>query len=103
MPQRQLTSSPRNGTKAGAGWQGKRWFRGWSRRLPDYDEKAGCEIAGFVGFRGCNGMFDVNGRQAYGQNLVHLIKDLRKEFRAPEMDVVFGVIGVNGPAAPENP
>jgi len=66
------------------------------KRFPDYDEKAGYEIAGFVWFQGYNDMFDVNGRKEYGKNLVHLIGDLRKEFKAPEMKVVVGIMGVNG-------
>jgi alpha-galactosidase len=65
--------------------------------FPDYDEKAGYEIAGFVWFQGYNDMFDLQGRKDYGKNLVCLIKDLRKEFNAPRMKVVVGVMGVNGP------
>jgi alpha-galactosidase len=68
-----------------------------------YDEKAGYEIAGFVWFQGYNDMFDETGRKEYGTNLVHLIKDLRKEFKAPEMRVVVGVMGVNGPHNEVNP
>ena len=67
------------------------------KHFPDYDEKAGYEIAGFVWFQGYNDMFNEIGRKEYGKNLVCLIKDLRKEFNAPEMKVVVGVMGVNGP------
>ena len=73
------------------------------KRFPEYDKKAGYEIAGFVWFQGYNDMFDVNGRKEYGQNLVHLIKDLRKEFKAPQMRVVVGIMGVNGPRNESNP
>ncbi len=67
------------------------------KRFPDYDEKAGYEIVGFVWFQGYNDQFyDEKARKEYGPNLVHLIKDLRKEFKAPEMKVVVGVMGVNG-------
>jgi len=66
------------------------------KRFPDYDEKAGYEIAGFVWFQGYNDQFDENARKEYGKNLVCLINDLRKEFKAPEMKVVVGVMGVNG-------
>lgn len=72
-------------------------------RFPDYDEKAGYEIVGFIWFQGYNDMFDENARKEYGQNLVHLIKDLRKEFKAPQMRVVVGVMGVNGPRNESNP
>jgi len=65
-------------------------------RFPAYDEKAGYEIAGLVWFQGYNDMFDEKGRAEYGQNLTHLIKDLRAEFKAPNMKVVVGVMGVNG-------
>lgn len=65
-------------------------------RFPGYDEKAGYEIAGFVWFQGFNDQFDAKARGEYGRNLVCLIKDLRKEFHAPGMKVVVGVMGVNG-------
>ena len=71
--------------------------------FPGYDEKAGYEIAGFVWFQGYNDMFDVTGRKQYGSNLVHLINDVRTEFKAPEMKVVVGVMGVNGPHNEHNP
>ncbi len=64
--------------------------------FPAYDEKAGYEIAGLVWFQGYNDMFDETGRKEYGPNLVHLIKDLRAEFKSPNMKVVVGVMGVNG-------
>jgi hypothetical protein len=66
------------------------------QHFPAYDEQAGYQIAGFVWFQGYNDMFDETGRKEYGANLVCLIKDLRKEFKAPEMKVVVGVMGVNG-------
>jgi Carbohydrate esterase, sialic acid-specific acetylesterase len=64
--------------------------------FPKYDTKAGYEIAGFVWFQGYNDMSDEIGRKEYGKNLVCLIKDLRAEFKAPDMKAVIGVIGVNG-------
>jgi Carbohydrate esterase, sialic acid-specific acetylesterase len=64
--------------------------------FPDYHEKAGYEIAGFVWFQGYNDLFNDTGRKEYGQNLVHLIKDLRTEFKSPNMKTVVGVMGVNG-------
>ena len=66
------------------------------KHFPAYDERAGYEIAGFVWFQGFNDMFDETGRKEYGKNLVCLIRDLRKEFNAPNMKVVVGVMGVNG-------
>ena len=66
------------------------------KHYPTYDEQAGYEIAGLVWFQGYNDMFNETGRAEYGKNLVHLIKDLRTEFKAPGMKVVVGVMGVNG-------
>jgi hypothetical protein len=66
-------------------------------RFPGYDEKAGYEIAGFVWFQGFNDMISGGKPVAeYGKNLTCLIKDLRAEFKAPDMKVVVGVMGVNG-------
>ena len=72
-------------------------------RFPAYDEAEGYEVAGFVWFQGYNDMFNTVGRQQYGGNLVHMIKDLRAEFAAPEMRVVVGVMGVNGTKNETNP
>ena len=66
------------------------------KHFPNYDEKAGYEMLGFVWFQGYNDQFDERARKEYGTNLVHLIKDLRAEFKAPNMKVVVGVMGVNG-------
>lgn len=66
------------------------------KNFPSYNEQDGYEIAGFVWFQGFNDLFDETGRKEYGANLVHLIKDLRKEFKAPKMKAVVGVMGVNG-------
>ncbi len=71
--------------------------RDLKKLFPAYDEKTGYEIAGLVWFQGYNDMFDETGRKEYGKNLVMLIKDLRKEFNAPNMKVAVGVMGVNGP------
>jgi len=65
-------------------------------RFPSYDEKSGYEIVGLVWFQGYNDLFDAQGRREYGTNLVHLIKDLRRDLKAPNMKVVVGVMGVNG-------
>ncbi|MEI6674350.1 MAG: sialate O-acetylesterase [Verrucomicrobiota bacterium] len=72
-------------------------FANLKKRFPAYDEKAGYEIVGFVWFQGFNDMIEGGKPVAeYGKNLTCLIKDLRKEFKAPEMKVVVGVMGVNG-------
>lgn len=78
-------------------------LRNLKKHFPSYDEKAGYEIVGLVWFQGYNDMFDRTGRKQYGQNLVHLIKDLRTEFKSPNMKVVVGVMGVNGTRNETNP
>ena len=67
------------------------------QHFPGYDEKPGYEISGLVWFQGYNDMFDEVARKQYGRNLVMLSNDLRKDFQAPKMKVVVGVMGVNGP------
>jgi hypothetical protein len=56
---------------------------------PDYDPKEGHEIAGMVWFQGWNDA----GNEEYGEQLVHFIKDLRKEWNAPNMPVICGLLG----------
>jgi hypothetical protein len=67
------------------------------QKFPAYNEKDGYEIVGLVWFQGFNDMIEGGAPVAeYGKNLTCLIKDLRKEFKAPDMKVVVGVMGVNG-------
>ena len=56
---------------------------------PDYDPKAGMEMAGMVWFQGWNDA----GNKAYGEQFVHFIKDFRKAVNAPDMPVVAGLMG----------
>jgi len=56
---------------------------------PDYDPKAGYELAGLVWFQGWNDM----GNPAYGEQLVTFIKDFRKEVKEPELPIVCGLLG----------
>jgi hypothetical protein len=51
----------------------------------------GYELAGFVWYHGWNdGVDPQNAVPQYEQNLVNLIRDVRKEFNAPELPVVIG-------------
>ena len=51
----------------------------------------GYELAGFVWYQGWNdGVDPKNAVPEYEQNLVNLIKDVRKEFKAPTLPVVVG-------------
>ena len=60
---------------------------------PDYDAKAGYEIAGFVWFQGFNDQFAPEYRDNYKDNMVHFINDVRKEYKTPNMPFVIGVLG----------
>ncbi len=76
------------------------------RVYPDYDKKAGYELAGFVWFQGWNDMVarDVyptrdqsGGYAAYSEVLAHFIRDVRKDLDAPKLPFVIGVMGTGGP------
>jgi hypothetical protein len=76
------------------------------RVYPDYDEKQGYKIAGFSWFQGFNDMvgsheYPRNGNKPgrydlYSKLLAHFIRDVRKDFNAPKMPFVIGVMGVGG-------
>ncbi len=72
---------------------------------PEYDEKAGFELCGFVWFQGWNDMVDrgtypnrdkLGGYDQYTTVMTHFIRDVRKDFDAPKLPFVIGVMGVNG-------
>ena len=78
------------------------------RVCPVYDPAQGYELAGFVWFQGWNDMVarDVypnrgqpGGYDLYSELLAHFIRDVRKEFSAPGMPFVIGVMGAGGPTA----
>ena len=62
----------------------------------------GYEIAGFVWMQGWNDMCTPEAIPEYDKNLVNLVKDLRKEFKSPNMPVVIGQLGNGGPKAGGN-
>jgi Carbohydrate esterase, sialic acid-specific acetylesterase len=73
--------------------------------MPDYDAAQGYEIAGFAWLQGFNDMVDgqVYPRHnqpdryaAYSDLLASFIRDVRKDFNAPKMPFVIGVMGVGG-------
>ena len=71
------------------------------RVCPEYDEKAGYELAGFVWFQGFNDLVDgqtyPNGNyDEYSRLLAHFIRDVRKDLSAPKLPFVIGVLGVDG-------
>ena len=55
------------------------------------------EIAGFYWQQGWNDMCEAPAIAEYAKNLVNLVKDLRKEFKVPNMPVVVGELGNDGP------
>ena len=61
--------------------------------VPDYQGQ-GYEIAGFVWWQGHKDK-DVP-KEVYEKHLVHLIQDLRKEFKAPHMPAVVATVGFGG-------
>ncbi|MEE2643275.1 MAG: sialate O-acetylesterase [Planctomycetota bacterium] len=60
---------------------------------PAYDEKAGYQISGFVWFQGFNDQFSPAFRDNYKSNMIHFIKDIRREYKVPKMPFVIGVLG----------
>lgn len=60
---------------------------------PAYDAKAGYEIAGFVWFQGYNDQFSAEFRDSYKDNMISFIKDVRKEYKVPQLPFVIGVLG----------
>ncbi len=78
------------------------------RVCPAYDEKQGYEIAGFVWLQGWNDMVDRgvypelpkgsagNRFDKYSEWMAAFIRDVRKDFNAPKMPFVIGVMGVDG-------
>lgn len=77
-----------------------------SQVYPDYDAKAGHELAGFVWFQGWNDMVDSGtyperdkegGYDDYSGLLTQFIHDVRSDLSSPKLPIVIGVMGVGGP------
>lgn len=75
------------------------------RVYPNYDEKQGYEIAGFVWLQGWNDLvahdvYPENGKgnayAKYSEWLADFIRDVRKDLNAPKIPFVIGVMGVDG-------
>ena len=91
----------------------KRVTKDIKRVCPAYDEKQGYEIAGFVWLQGFNDLVasdtyapkpggKVRDYTKYGEWLADFIRDVRKDFAAPKMPFVIGVLGVDGLNASDN-
>jgi hypothetical protein len=66
--------------------------------VPDYDEKQGYEIAGFIWFQGWNDGIGA-GNPDYVEQMAHFIRDIRKDLKTPKLPVVIGELGTDGPEA----
>ncbi len=78
------------------------------RVCPAYDASQGFEVAGFVWLQGWNDMVDHsvypelpkgspgNRFDKYSEWMAAFIRDVRKDFNAPKMPFVIGVMGVDG-------
>ena len=68
--------------------------------FPGYDE-GGYELSGFVWWHGWNDYIDANNHEyepgpgEYEQNLLNLIRDLRKDLNAPRLPIVIGEFTAN--------
>ena len=62
---------------------------------PVYDASVGYDIAGFVWFQGFNDQFSDEFRNNYRDNMIHFVKDVRKEYKTANMPFVIGVLGTN--------
>jgi alpha-galactosidase len=65
------------------------------RHFPAYAGQ-GHELAGFIWFHGWNDMINADYTAAYTDNLAHLIRDVRKDLKAPGLPAVVGLMGVGG-------
>lgn len=83
----------------------KKVLKDIKRVMPEYDEKQGYELAGFVWFQGFNDYVDggaypkqdkAGGYDLYADLLGHLIRDVRKDLKAPKLPFVIGVMGIDG-------
>jgi lysophospholipase L1-like esterase len=62
---------------------------------PAYDSAVGYDVAGFVWFQGFNDQFSDEFRNNYRDNMIHFVKDVRKEYKTANMPFVIGVLGTN--------
>ncbi len=59
----------------------------------------GHEIAGFIWFQGWNDMISAEATAEYAKNLAYLIRDVRRDLKAPRLPFVVGEMGVDGAKA----
>ncbi len=82
------------------------------RVVPEYDEKQGYEIGGFVWFQGFNDLVSdwtyekgdqFGGYDLYGTLLAQFIRDTRKDLNLPGMPFVIGIMGIGGEKEDKKP
>ena len=66
--------------------------------FPDL-EHDGFELAGFVWFQGWNDMVNADYTAEYTDNMIHFIKDVRRDLKEPKLPFVIGQLGVGGTKA----
>ncbi|MBM4154926.1 MAG: sialate O-acetylesterase [Lentisphaerae bacterium] len=90
----------------------RRVLKDIQRVVPDYDERQGYELAGFVWFQGFNDLVDggvypeqnnPGGYDLYADLLGRFIRDVRNDLSAPKMPFVIGVMGIEGLRGDKNP
>ena len=73
---------------------------------PEYNADEGYKLSGFVWFQGWNDMVDrgvypqrdqPGGYDRYSEVLTQFIRDVRRDFSAPDLPFVIGVMGAGGP------
>ena len=70
--------------------------RSIAKVVPGYDAEDGYELAGFVWFQGWNDMCNRHHIDQYTDNMIHFIRDVRKDLGAPGLPFIVGVLGVYG-------
>jgi alpha-galactosidase len=62
---------------------------------PAYQEQ-GYELSGLVWFQGFNDVINDEFRAEYGENMIHFVRDVRKDLGVKDLPVVIGELGMEG-------
>ena len=69
--------------------------------VPNYNDR-GYQLAGFVWFQGWNDMVNQDYTAAYTENMIHFIKDVRRDLTSEDLTFVIGQLGVGGVSTPDS-